>query len=915
MYKIYADDILIYDDTSADPYVKVASPTLSLEESAAGSLRMTIPPGNAGYDYIVPMVTDIRVEKDGGIIWDGRVIQESKDFWNNRALTCEGALAFLNDTTQPQAEHSYTGGQAIRLYLQDLIAVHNAHAAANRRIEFNIHCAVDVVATDLTATTNYESTMECINKLVEEHGGFLRIRYANGSRLLDYLTDNSSARNTNKQTIEFGKNLMDFTSSLDSTEYATVIVPLGAKLEDKKVEGLENYLTVEGSKYSTDHSRYVKASQDVIDQRGWIEKVVHFDDETDADRLYELGERYLNELQYNTLTIELSAFDLHYLNSEIETVHLGDIIRVISEPHGIDRDFKVRKLEIPMDRPQDTTFQLGDNVQTSLTSTNNKINSEILAKLNEAPDVDTDAILQAAQDNASALMNMTLNGFVTLLTETDPTTGIYSEGLYISASRPLKDEQGNWAQRFWKWSSTGLGYTDDGGQTWKIAMTMDGSIVGERIAAGSIHGSKITAGTLALTTAAGEEACTISLKVLDLPSDALEIGDLDQNDGSNIGSVAQDTARTVIKYYLTAGTTVTVNGYSFEPFLYTDNIDNESGFSMAYGTVSSGSFLIRTTGWYRFVLTGAGGAGAAIDPNDLPKMAASVSLGNPSTVLSSADIRINGMVTFSALSTDSGTTVINGGNIRTGFVKGDRIDAKGLTVTRKEKDEHGQETGVETTTFSVDNDGNVTINGNVTLNENSVIWFGPSTTKTIGDISKEASDAEDTANKLAYGIYDPPRGGVEIDGQTYTDAFISQRTIYAPTIIANDLIAQAPSGSNLPSGNIGLKDANGANQLVITYRTTQTTDGAPGVYFKTAATGVYNFDLPVNAAGLTISSSTMGVTPQSYFAGRVTLSTQGSVLDLGGSLVLSYGVTYVSSYNDLANISNPEVGQICFVLN
>lgn len=912
MYKIYADNIPIYDDTSADPYVKVASPTLSLEESAAGSLKMTIPPGNAGYDYIVPMVTDIRVEKDGGIIWDGRVIQESKDFWNNRALTCEGALAFLNDTTQPQAEHSYTGGQAIRLYLQDLIAVHNAHAAANRRIEFDNRCTVDVVATDLTATTNYESTMECVNKLVEGHGGFLRIRYANGSRLLDYLTDNSSARNTNKQTIEFGKNLMDFTSSLDSTEYATVIVPLGAKLEDKKVEGLENYLTVEGSSLG-DGSRYVKASQDVIDQRGWIEKVVHFDDETDEDNLYKLGEKYLNELQYNTLTIELSAFDLHYLNSEIETVHLGDIIRVISEPHGIDRDFKVRKLEIPMDRPQDTTFQLGDNVQTSLTSTNNKINSEILAKLNEAPDVDADAILQAAQDNASALMNMTLNGFVTLLTETDPTTGIYSEGLYISASKPLKDEQGNFvAQRFWKWSSSGLGYTDDGGQTWKTAITMDGSIVGERIAAGSIHGSKITAGTLALTTAAGEEACTISLKVLDLPSDALEIGDLDQNDGSNIGSAAQDTARTVIKYYLTAGTTVTVNGYSFEPFLYTDNIDNESGFSMAYGSVSSGSFLIRTTGWYRFVLTGASGAGVAINPNDLPKMAASVSLGNPSTVLSSADIRINGMVTFSALNDDrteeeGNTTVINGGNIKTGFVKGTRIDAKGMTVTRTEQD------GSKTVTFMVDNDGNVTINGNVILDQNSLIYFGPSTTKTIGDISEEASSAEDTANKLAYGIYDPPSGGIEIDGQTYTSAFISQRTIYAPTIIANDLIAQAPSGSNHPSGNIGLKDANGANQLVITYRTTQTTDGAPGVYFDTAATGVYNFDLPVNATGLTISSSTPGVTPQSYFAGRVTLSSQGSVLDLGGTLVLQHGITYVSSYNDLPK--NAEVGQICFVLN
>jgi hypothetical protein len=69
MYKIYADDILIYDDTSPDPYVKVASPKLTVEKNAAGSLKMTIPPGNAGYDYIVRMITEIKVEKDGYEYW------------------------------------------------------------------------------------------------------------------------------------------------------------------------------------------------------------------------------------------------------------------------------------------------------------------------------------------------------------------------------------------------------------------------------------------------------------------------------------------------------------------------------------------------------------------------------------------------------------------------------------------------------------------------------------------------------------------------------------------------------------------------------------------------------------------------------------------------------------------------------
>lgn len=853
MYKIYASgeyydeqkkvyipfDMLIYDDTSADPYVKVASPTLSLEESAAGSLKMTIPPGNAGYDYIVPMVTDIRVEKDGGIIWDGRVIQESKDFWNNRALTCEGALAFLNDTTQPQAEHSYTGGQAIRLYLEDLIAVHNAHAAANRRIEFDIRCAVDVAATDLTATTNYESTMECVNKLVEEHGGFLRIRYVNGSRLLDYLTDNSSARNINKQTIEFGKNLMDFTSSLDSTEYATVIVPLGAKLEDKKVEGLENYLTVEGSSLG-DGTRYVKAAQDVIDQRGWIEKVVHFDDETDEDNLYKLGEKYLNELQYNTLTIELSAFDLHYLNSEIETVHLGDIIRVISEPHGIDRDFKVRKLEIPMDRPQDTTFQLGDNVQTSLTSTNNKINSEILAKLNEAPDINADAILQAAQDNASALMNMTLNGFVTLLTETDPTTGIYSEGLYISASRPLKDDNGNFvAQRFWKWTSSGLGYTDNYGQpgSWKVAMTMDGSIVGERIAAGSIHGSKITAGTLDIVTSSGQSGLSIGLSSRGMTPGNFEIGNIDQN-GKNTG--ATDRARSIVKIYLAATATVTLNStsYWFEPMEYSDSDDSESGFVRGWGEPTDRVFTVSSANYYRFVVRKV--TSGTISDDELNTIAAAFNLGGKTAVFTAQDFQFLGAVTFTDLENPASSTFINGANITTGTVTANKINLKGIEIRSTKMD---RKDVPEYTSFSVDENGEVTVNGKITLGEGSSISWG--------SVTEKPTYLEKNR------IYSP-----NIEGGTITGGTITGETIEGGTISGTNI-----SGSTFEvrsdTGNIMFyKDSQAARAAgVITYYTqTSQSDNSPEGLAITAYVG-HALKLTGGAAGggLSLDGSGEGI--------------------------------------------------------
>ena len=65
MYSIYADGVCIYNDVFSLDNMKVVNPKLTLEDSAAGSLEMTLPPTNAAFDTIVRMVTDISVKKNG----------------------------------------------------------------------------------------------------------------------------------------------------------------------------------------------------------------------------------------------------------------------------------------------------------------------------------------------------------------------------------------------------------------------------------------------------------------------------------------------------------------------------------------------------------------------------------------------------------------------------------------------------------------------------------------------------------------------------------------------------------------------------------------------------------------------------------------------------------------------------------
>jgi len=472
VYSIYADDICIYSDVFALESMKVLFPKLTMEDNAAGSLTMTLPKVNVGYNTIARLTTDISVQKDGKELWAGRVLQEDKDFWNNRVLYCEGELAYFNDSSQPPAEYA---GLSIRAYLEKLVAIHNSKVPPNRRFSLG---AVTVVDKNYpTYYTNYEKTISLFNALIETYGGHMRVRKVDGVRYLDYLEDYPD---TCSQVIQFGSNLIDFTRKWDSTEFATVIVPLGKRLEDSPIEALDAYLTVE----SVNQGSMYLQSDAAVAAYGWIEKVVSWDDVTDPAVLLEKAKAYLTDLQFDNMELELKALDLHYLNVDHEAVNLLDEIRVISRPHGLDRMFPVTKLEIPLDSPDQTQFTMGDTVKTSLTSVNNQTSAAILQKIEALPKAHS--LLKEAKENATAIMNMATTGYITI---TKGENG--SEELIISNVRDYTK-----ADKLWKWNMNGFGYSKDGGKTFGLAMTMDGSIVADYITSGVLNADVIRAGVL-----------------------------------------------------------------------------------------------------------------------------------------------------------------------------------------------------------------------------------------------------------------------------------------------------------------------------------------------------------------------------------------------------------------------------------
>lgn len=472
MYSVYADDICIYSDISVLGQVKAGSPKLSLEDNASGTLSITLLPTNPGYDTVTRLVTDITVKKEDKVIWEGRVLSESMDFWNNRTLYCEGALAFFNDSVQPPAEYE---SLTVKDFLGKLIDIHNSKVGANRQFTLGT-----VTVEDENFPTRYTDngkTIDYISELIETYGGHFRVRREDSVRYLDYFKEYPD---TSRQTIQFGSNLFEFAKNGDSTDFATVIIPLGERLSDSPIEALDAYLTVESV---NDGKMYVE-SEDTVPIYGRIEEVVSFDDVSDASVLLEKAKEYLKDTQFDSMELEVSALDLHYLDRSIDEVNLLDEIRVLSRPHGLDKMFAVRKLEIPLDKPEETTFTLGDTVKTSLTDMSNKTNAQLKSEIGKLPKKHT--MLKEAKDTATELMNMATTGFITI------TRDEYgSDTLYISNTRDYTA-----ADKLWKWNLNGLGYSNDGGKTFGLAMTMDGAIVADYITAGILNGDVIRTGVI-----------------------------------------------------------------------------------------------------------------------------------------------------------------------------------------------------------------------------------------------------------------------------------------------------------------------------------------------------------------------------------------------------------------------------------
>lgn len=141
MYQVYCDGFPLHDLRSEE--LVLNAPTVQLEDNNAGAFDFTISPLHPEYNNIRKMKSEIKVLHNGVEIFCGRVTEESKDFYNNKVIHCEGELNYLADSIQRPAEYH---NMTVRGFLETLVNIHNAQVfESNIAITFNYSVQVNQI--------------------------------------------------------------------------------------------------------------------------------------------------------------------------------------------------------------------------------------------------------------------------------------------------------------------------------------------------------------------------------------------------------------------------------------------------------------------------------------------------------------------------------------------------------------------------------------------------------------------------------------------------------------------------------------------------------------------------------------------------------------------------------------------------
>jgi len=337
----------------------LTDPTVSCEINKTGTFEFTIYPNHPYYHALAQMRTIMRVEYDGDTIFRGRILTIDNTMSGVKKVHCEGSLAFLMDSIQIGVPKAQRASVTLQEYIVSLLDVHNQQMMESGETDKCIYPGYIPGAYPETISSEQminnesekygsngtEQTMNAIESLMKQFGGFFRARYSatDQKTYLDWCRLWFRRDLENGQPIAITQNIIDAQSNSEVDNIFTALIPVGSK------EGEDVYITdyatnIHGNNnrilvpqitqvYSESELNTGYVTKDIYEKAiaryGIIYKVEKFSNADTPEKLWKYACDWIKNNYVGGITsYDLSAVDMHNVDRDIVKYLVGDCIRL-----------------------------------------------------------------------------------------------------------------------------------------------------------------------------------------------------------------------------------------------------------------------------------------------------------------------------------------------------------------------------------------------------------------------------------------------------------------------------------------------------------------------------------------------------------------------------------------------------------
>ena len=403
-YKLMYNDGILFEPFSDDV---VYDAKLTARYNNPDYLDFTLPYSHSLYSTVAERAGVIKLYFDNVLLFDGEITSIAIDMEGNKSISCDGALAYLQDSlVRPYStikdEEQYTAPSTVNGLFQWYIDQHNEHVMDPRKqftVNINQGASLDSNNYIYRSNTGLPTTWSEINdKLIDSLGGYLFVDYEDTVHILNYYSD---VHDNNTQIIDFGVNISDFSKTIDTTDQYTAVRPSGATPEAPEGSTDEQKpITIEslangGTKYAgiTKKGDVVYSIEGVA-RYGYREYNYSNTDITTQEGLLESACRVLNNLLSPTTTITVKAVDLSLYMEGYTHLKVGEAVRIRSKLHDEDEYLMVNSITLDLQNPGNSEYEIGqayDTLTGQQSAYLKSLNSGINKSLDSVAALDTKA--------------------------------------------------------------------------------------------------------------------------------------------------------------------------------------------------------------------------------------------------------------------------------------------------------------------------------------------------------------------------------------------------------------------------------------------------------------------------------------------------------------------------------------------